>query len=111
MHYAQRVVAKVIYLWYRQSIMQSIRTLKAVEYKGCNIYIRNFNNTFEYLTVIHGQLYTMHMTVTKGWKESLLGRDYTDKQLTDISKYLMVAAETTVDTVLGEKTPKKGKKK
>ena len=91
--------------------MQSIRTLKAVEYKGCNIYIRNFNNTFEYLAVVKGQLYTMHTTITKGWKETLLGRDYTEKQLTDITKFLMVAAETTVDTVLGEQTPRKGKKK
>lgn len=90
--------------------MQSIRTLKAVEYKGCNIYVRNFNNTFEYLTVVKGQLYTMHMTITKGWKEWLLGRDYSDKQLTDITKFLMVAAETTVDTVLGEQSASKTRK-
>jgi len=90
--------------------MQSIRTLKAVEYKGCNIYIRNFNNTFEYLAVVKGQLYTMHMTVTKGMKERFLGRDYTERQLTDITKYLMLAAETTVDTVLGEQSVKKTRK-
>lgn len=90
--------------------MQSIRTLQAVEYKGCNIYIRNFNNTFEYLAVVKGQLYTMHMTITKGWKESILGRDYTEKQLTDITKFLMVAAETTVDTVLKEQSVKKTSK-
>lgn len=90
--------------------MQSIRTLKAVEYKGCNIYVRNFNNTFEYLAVVQGQLYTMHMTITKGWKEWLLGRDYSDKQLTDITKFLMVAAETTVDTILGEQAVRKTRK-
>lgn len=86
--------------------MQSIRTLKAVEYKGCYLYVRNFNTTFEYLAVVNGQLYTMHMTVTKGLREWLLGRDYTTKQLTDITKYLMSAAETTVDFILEEKTKK-----
>jgi hypothetical protein len=90
--------------------MHSIRNLKAVEYKGCNIYVRNFNNTFEYLAVVQGKLYTMHMTITKGWKELLLGRDYTEKQLTDITKYLMVAAETTVDIILGEQSVKKTSK-
>ena len=83
--------------------MQSIRTLKAIEYKGCKIYIRNFNTTFEYLAVVHGELYTMHMTVTKGLKEWFLGRDYTEKQLTDVSKYLINAAEATVEYILEEK--------
>ena len=83
--------------------MHSIRTLKAVEYKGCNVYIRNFGTTFEYLAVINGQLYTMHMTITKGLKERILGRDYTDAQLSKICQMLMVAAETTVETVLAQK--------
>lgn len=88
-------------------LMHSIRTLKAVEYKGCKVYIRNFDTTFEYLAVIRGELYTMHMTVLRGWKERVLGRDYTEAQLTNVTKYLMVAAETTIDTVLGEKKAKK----
>jgi hypothetical protein len=81
----------------------NIRTLKVLEYKGCNVYIRNFNDTFEYLAVVNGRIYTMHMTVTKGWKEALLLRDYTEKQLTSIVKHLSLYAETTIDTVLGEK--------
>lgn len=85
--------------------MHEIRTLKATEYRGCKVYIRNFNNTFEYLVIINGELYTTHMVVTKRPLQSLLGKDYTQKQLTDTVKYLLNVAEATVDTILGE--PKK----
>ena len=80
--------------------MHEIRTLKATEYKGCNVYVRNFGNTFEYLAIIKGQLYTAHMVITKSPLQSLLGRDYTEKQLTDTVKYLLNVAQATVDTVL-----------
>lgn len=81
----------------------SIRTLKAVEYKGCKLYIRNFNNVFEYLAIINGELYTAHMVITKRPLQALMGRDYTEKQLTDAVKYLMNTAEATVDYVTGNK--------
>lgn len=83
--------------------MHTIKTLKAVEYKGCNIYVRNFGNIFEYLAVINGQLYTTHMVITKSPIQWLLMRDYTEKQLTDIVKYLLNTAEATVDFVLDSK--------
>lgn len=86
----------------------SINTLKAVEYKGCKVYIRNFNNTFEYLAVINGELYTAHMVVTKSPLQALLGRDYTEKQLTDVVKYLINTAEATIDFVLEQKSKKSG---
>jgi hypothetical protein len=86
--------------------MNEIRTLKAVEYKGCKVYVRNFNNTFEYLAIIKGELYTAHMVITKRPLQSLLGRDYTEKQLTDATKYLLNTAEATVDFILEEKGSK-----
>lgn len=83
--------------------MHTIKTLKAVEYKGCNIYVRNFGNIFEYLAVINGQLYTTHMVITKSPLQWLTMRDYSEKQLTDIVKYLLNTAEATVDFVLDSK--------
>jgi hypothetical protein len=77
-----------------------IRTLKVAEYRGCSVYIRNFNNVFEYLTVINGQLYTAHIVVFKGPLQSIFGCDYTEKHLTDTVKYLINTAEATVDYVL-----------
>ena len=84
----------------------SIRTLKSVVYKGSHLYFRNFGETFEYLAVIHGEVYTAHLRVRKTFFQRLLGRDYTEKQLAGIVNYLAKIAETTVDTVL---TNKKGK--
>lgn len=81
----------------------NIKTLKATEYKGCKIYIRNFNTTFEYLVIVKDQLYTSHMVITKRPMQWLLGRDYTEKQLSDIVKHLMQIAEATVDYVLEKK--------
>jgi len=86
-----------------------IKTLKAVEYRGCKVYIRNFNNLFEYLVIIKGELYTTHMIVTKRLLQSLLGKPYTDKQLTDTTKFLMNTAEATVDAVLDGAEPTKKK--
>jgi len=83
-----------------------IKTLKAVEYRGCKVYIRNFHNIFEYLVIANGELYTTHMVVTKRPLQSLLGRDYTEKQLTDVTKYLLNTAEATVDYLLDGDSPK-----
>lgn len=80
--------------------MLEIRTLKATEYRGCRVYIRNFNSTFEYLAIINGELYTAHMVVTKRPMQSLLGKDYTEKQLTDMVKYMLNVAQATVDVIL-----------
>jgi len=86
--------------------MHSIRTLKAAEYKGCKLYVRNFNNVFEYLAIINGELYTAHMVITKRPMQTLLKRDYTEKQLTDTVKYLLNTAEATVDYILDGKDKK-----
>lgn len=77
-----------------------IKTLQVKKYRGCNVYIRNFHNIFEYLVVIKGELYTTHMVITKSPIQSLLGRPYTEEQLTNATKFLMNTAEATVDTVL-----------
>lgn len=79
-----------------------IRTLKVVEYKEVLVYIRNFGSTFEYLAFIKGQLYGAHIIVPRGFFQWALGRDYTEKQLSDITKTVMLMAEATVDYVLSQ---------
>ena len=74
-----------------------INTLKAVEYRKSHIYVRNFQNTFEWIVVHKNQLYTGHYTIYRSWWQILLGRPYTSKQLADVVNYLMATAEATVD--------------
>ena len=76
-----------------------IKTLQVAEYKGHKVYIRNFYNAFEYLAVVNGEVYTAHIIVTKAPLQVLFRRDYTEKQLTDVVKYLMNTAEATIDFV------------
>lgn len=91
----------MLLLTYRQfQFIMEINTLQKSEYRGCNIYVRNFNNVFEYLAIIDGQLYTTHMVVTKSLLQSILGQPYTQKQLEDTVKYLLNVAHATVDYVL-----------
>lgn len=81
----------------------TIITLKATQYKGNNVYIRNFGNTFEYILVVDGQVYTAHITVTKMPFQALLGKPYTPQQLADATAYLMRIAETTIDELTQDK--------
>lgn len=81
----------------------TIVTLKATQYKGNNVYIRNFGNTFEYLVVVDGQIYTAHITVTKMPFQALLGKPYTPQQLADATAYLIRMAEATIDSLSQDK--------
>ena len=74
-----------------------IRTLKPSVYRKCSIYYRNYGSTFEYLAVVDGKIYTMHVTIRRTPMQVLRGRDYSEKQLTDIVNYLAPYAEATVD--------------
>lgn len=74
-----------------------IKTLLVTEYEGEKVYIRNFGETFEYLVVCKGEIYTMHIVVTKKPIQWLLGKPYTKKQNEDVCKYLLTAAQTTID--------------
>lgn len=78
-----------------------IRTLKTSQHKNCPVYVRNFGQTFEYLAIVKGQIYTANLEVIKTPLQRLLGRDYTPKQLADAVSYTLKMAETTIDLVLG----------
>lgn len=77
-----------------------IKTLKVAEHRGCKVYVRNFYTTFEYLTYVRGELYTAHMIITPSILRFFSGKKYTEKQLTDATKYLLNVAQTTIDYVL-----------
>ena len=85
-----------------------IKTLKIAEYRGHRIYVRNFNTTFEYLVFIKGELYTTHVVIHPAPFRQFTKDKYTQKQLTDVTKYLLNVAEATVDHVLSSN--KKGAK-
>lgn len=83
--------------------MLDIKTLKVAEHRGCKVYVRNFYTTFEYLTYVNGELYTAHMIITPTLWRSFSREKYTSQQLTDVTKYLLNVAQTTIDHILDQK--------
>lgn len=79
--------------------MNEIRTLKIEEYRDCKMYVRNIGNIFEYLVIADGELYTMHIVVTKTLFQTISGADYTQKQMLDTTNYLLRLAQTTIDFI------------
>jgi len=83
--------------------MLEINTIKVAEHRGCKVYIRNFHTTFEYLVFIKDELYTAHMVITPQFTRIFSKEKYTQKQLTDVTKYLLNVAQATIDHVLDSK--------
>jgi len=86
-----------------------IQTFQKDEYEGCPIYYRNFQDHFEYLTIIKGELYTMHLTVKPHWITKTLFRlklektPYSQQQTKAIIKQLRRLAQTTIEFILDKK--------
>jgi hypothetical protein len=76
---------------------------KEIIYKGCPIVIRQSEEHFEYITCINNQIYSSSIVAKKSLIQKLSFQDYTQKQLVDISNYVIKLAETTIDTVLHQK--------
>lgn len=82
-----------------------IQTFKVDKYKGKPIYYRNFNRTFEYLTIIKGELYTAHLDIRPNrilgllYKLGIKKNQYTEDQNKNILKELNLMARTTIDFV------------
>ncbi len=94
-----------------------IVTHKKTKHIGCPIYIRRINTTFEYLTVIRGEIYSQLVI----FKPTLTGRlmhavgawktPYIKKHLQSSIFYLIAMAEATIETILDvDETGKKNKK-
>ena len=90
-----------------------IQTFKIEKYRDCPIYMRNFKDHFEYLTIIKGELYTAHISVRPHWLTNLFYRldittgvdkvPYSQSQLANILKQVRAMAEATIDFVLDKK--------
>ena len=90
-----------------------IHTFKTESYRDCPIYFRNFQDHFEYLTIIKNELYTAHIRVRPHWLTKLFYRldittsvdklPYSQQQLKNILKQVQAMAEATIDFVLDKK--------
>lgn len=87
--------------------MSEVRTLQVEKYRDATIYYRQIGPLFEYLAVIFGEVYTMHIIVKQPLLRRLAGLDYTAQHLTDAVKFLKQYAESTVDFKLDEQSGKK----
>lgn len=74
---------------------------KPVDYQNCPIYVRNSGESWEYLTVIRGEIYTASIVARKTAMQRIMGKPYTAKQVSDITQYMLAMAQTTIDSVLG----------
>ena len=86
-----------------------ICTFKVDGFRDCPIYYRNFGRTFEYLTIVNGQLFTTHIDVKPSWITGTLygfgieKMPYSQQQLSNIIKQLRHMAEVTINTILDKK--------
>ena len=87
-----------------------IKTFKLDRYRTCPIYYRNFQDHFEYLTIVKGDLYTAHLTVNPKWITKLLfllkieSTPYSQQHTKIVIKQLRMMAETTVDFILDKQS-------
>ena len=93
-----------------------IKTFKPENYRGCQIYFRNFSTHFEYFVVIKNEIYTAHITITPTvinillyWAR-LMPTKYSDFQEGKILIILRRMAQTTVDTIIDKEKVEKLKK-
>lgn len=84
-----------------------VRDIITSSYDGCPFTIVNVGSVFIILMSIDGNLHRGHIVATRTFAQRLLGKDYTKKQLDDITKYCVGVAHTTIDTVRKSKKPKK----
>lgn len=77
-----------------------ITTLQVAEYRGAKVYIRNFDNVFEYLVVARGEIYTSHIVINRGFLQRVLFRPFTKHQLDDATRFLLNVAHATIDNLL-----------
>ena len=76
-----------------------VRDLITSSYDGCPFTICNVGTVFIISMYIEGNLHRGHIVATRTFLQTLLGGDYTKKQLDDITKYCVGVAQATIDTV------------
>lgn len=76
---------------------------KSLDYKGCPIVIRQSGANFEYITCINNEIYSSFVVATRSLMQKLTLRDYTSKQMSNITNYMIAMAQTTIDSVITNK--------
>ena len=72
---------------------------KQFEYKGCPIVVRRIGENFEYITCINNLIYSSFIKARINIFTKLMGKGYTDKQIKNITNYVVTLAQSTIDTV------------
>lgn len=91
--------------------MNKIVLQKKIAYRDCPIYIRRRGEEWEYLTVINNEIYSSSIVARLNAFSKLRGKDYSEKEVSDITQYMIAMAQTTIDHILGaEVVVDKGKK-
>jgi hypothetical protein len=84
----------------------TIRTFALTQYRKHDIYVRNFQNHFEYLTVHNGKIYTAHLSVRPDWRNRVLyflrrqDSPYSKPQVEKIYSEVVRIAQITIDNLI-----------
>lgn len=76
-----------------------IEVLKRIDHKGCPIYIRKLDTLFEYLIIYKGELYSSYFNIKPSWYR----RHYTEQQIEDIVKLVLMTACKVIDALKKKK--------
>lgn len=97
----------------------TIKVIKTTKYRNFPIYIRQIGYMFEYLTIIHKQIYAANVIVKPKWHRRFLAEPYTGPEFEGAKRLLRKMAEATIDFVYYQDknamkklnaTPKNGKR-
>ena len=82
-----------------------IKNYAPVTHNNCRIYIRSLGQFFEYLAVVHGEIYTASLIVKPRLVKEFLNllhlsdSLYSEKEENAAVSYMMKMGQTTVETV------------
>ena len=82
--------------------LMTIRNFKTKNYHGCPIYVRYFLNvddTWEYLTVINGQVYSAQIIIKRKFLQKFFRLYYSRKEEEGAINYLTSMAMATIEQV------------
>ena len=93
-----------------------LTVLRKMEYEGTNIYIMQFDYTFQYLYVWGNEIYQDRIESLPSWWKRVLWRfniiksKYTEDQISECEQIVLSGAMRSIDTIK-EQSQKKKKKK
>lgn len=91
-----------------------IRIQRITQWRGCKIYVMNFDTVFQYLFIYNNEIYQDHIIYKPTffrWFINIIGiteRPYTREQIEEAEKMVLDGAVKSIDTL---KSPKEQSKK